>query len=117
MIHDVPGSIDAAALWQWLPIGYLLTVAIEAPVTRAEFEGWIGDELRGFEACVDGLLARCGVAVADVDRVFLTGGSSLVPAVRRIFAERFGDARLDSGDEFVSVARGLALAAQEARRS
>lgn len=32
MIHDVPGSIDAAALWQWLPIGYLLTVAIEAPV-------------------------------------------------------------------------------------
>jgi hypothetical chaperone protein len=89
-------------------------VAIEAPVTRADFEAWIADELRGFEACVDGLLARCGVAIADVDRVFLTGGSSLVPAVRRIFSERFGDARLDSGDEFVSVARGLALAGRAA---
>jgi len=87
-------------------------LAIEAPVSRAEFEAWIGDELAGFEACVDGLLAGWGVATADVDRVFLTGGSSLVPAVRRIFAERFGSGRLDAGDEFVSVARGLALSAR-----
>jgi hypothetical chaperone protein len=84
-------------------------VAIEAPVTRAEFEAWIRDELAGFEACVDGLLAATGVAAGDVDRVFLTGGSSLVPAVRRIFEQRFGAGLIDAGDEFVSVARGLAL--------
>jgi hypothetical chaperone protein len=48
-----------------------------------------------------------------VDRVFLTGGSSFVPAVRRIFETRFGPERLRSGDELVSVARGLALRARD----
>jgi hypothetical chaperone protein len=47
----------------------------------------------------------------QVDKVFLTGGSSFVPAVRRIFEERFGAARIQSGNEFTSVARGLALKA------
>jgi hypothetical chaperone protein len=49
-----------------------------------------------------------------VDRVFLTGGSSLVPAVRRLFAERFGEDRLAGGGEFVSVAEGLALMGRDA---
>jgi hypothetical chaperone protein len=48
-----------------------------------------------------------------VDRVFLTGGSSFVPAVRRLFAERFGEAKLESGGELVSIASGLALIAAE----
>ena len=43
--------------------------------------------------------------------VFLTGGSSFVPAVRRIFESRFGDAKIRTGNEFTSVARGLALEA------
>jgi hypothetical chaperone protein len=49
-----------------------------------------------------------------VDRVFMTGGSSFVPAVRRIFETRFGAERLRGGGEFVSVARGLAAYAREA---
>jgi len=48
-----------------------------------------------------------------VDRVFLTGGSSLVPAVRRIFEARFDPERIRTGDEFTSVASGLALCAAE----
>ena len=39
----------------------------------------------------------------------LTGGSSFVPAVRRIFDMRFGRERIRTGNEFTSVARGLAL--------
>ena len=62
---------------------------------------------------MDGLLARAGVPAGEVDRVFLTGGSSLVPAVRRIFEERFAKERIRSGDEFTSVASGLALCAAE----
>ena len=53
------------------------------------------------------------MAPAQVDRVFLTGGTSLVPAVRRLFEERFGPDRIDAGGEFVSVAEGLALIAGE----
>jgi hypothetical chaperone protein len=43
-----------------------------------------------------------------VDRVFLTGGSSFVPAVRAIFERRFGADRIEAGNEFVSIANGLA---------
>jgi hypothetical chaperone protein len=62
---------------------------------------------------VDRLLKGTGVDAASIDRVFLTGGSSLVPVVRRIFEERFGSDKISSGSEFTSVARGLALRALE----
>ena len=45
------------------------------------------------------------------DRVFMTGGSSFVPAVRREFSDRFGEERIRSGGELISVASGLALCA------
>jgi len=82
-------------------------------VTREAFEGWIAEELHAIEQCVDSLLETSGVSRTQVDRVFLTGGSSLVPAVRRIFKERFGEDRIRTGDEFISVARGLAMRAEE----
>jgi hypothetical chaperone protein len=41
--------------------------------------------------------------------VFLTGGTAFVPAVRRLFVDRFGEGRVAGGGEFVSVAEGLAL--------
>lgn len=82
-------------------------------ITRAEFNGWIAPELASIESCVEGLLASTGTAAQGVDRVFLTGGSSLVPAVRSIFARRFGEDRISSGGEFISVANGLAHRARE----
>jgi hypothetical chaperone protein len=86
-------------------------IELKAEVERAAFEEWISEELERIEGCVDGLLNSCGVAATDVDRVFLTGGSSFVPAVRRIFESRFGGQRIRTGNEFTSVARGLALRA------
>jgi len=88
-------------------------VEINAELTRAEFEAWIDEELRAIAERVDKLLAKAGVHMNDVDAVFLTGGSSFVPAVRQIFVSRFGAAKIRSGDEFTSVARGLALKALE----
>ncbi|HEX3968099.1 MAG TPA: Hsp70 family protein [Edaphobacter sp.] len=86
---------------------------IVATVSRTDFESWIRDDLRSIERCVDGLLAVSNVSEAEVDRVFLTGGTSFVPAVRRIFEERFTAERVRTGNEFTSVARGLALRAAE----
>ena len=62
---------------------------------------------------IDSLIATSGVGAADVDMVFLTGGSSFVPAVPRIFEKRFGAARIRTGKQFTSVARGLALKASQ----
>jgi hypothetical chaperone protein len=86
---------------------------LEAELTRSDFEAWISEQLREIEGCADAVLAKAGVEAREVDRVFLTGGSSFVPAVRRIFESRFGAGRIRTGDEFTSVARGLALRALE----
>jgi hypothetical chaperone protein len=86
---------------------------LRIPVTRRDFESWIADELKSIEGAVDSLLKNAGVDPREVDRVFLTGGTAFVPAVRRIFATRFGKERIRGGHEFTSVAHGLALRAQE----
>ncbi len=90
-------------------------VELSAVVRRADFESWIAEDLEAISASVDALLQRTGVPAAAVDRVFLTGGSSFVPAVRRIFESRFGGGKIRTGDEFTSVARGLALRSLDAR--
>ena len=89
-------------------------VLSEKPVRRAEFEGWIAPELAAIAAAADEAIARAGVAPGDIDKVFLTGGSSFVPAVRRLFADRFGESKLESGGELVSIATGLALIGAQA---
>ncbi len=90
-------------------------VELEAEVNRSQFEDWIAEELQAIEQRVDALLSKTGVHPKDVDRVFLTGGSSFVPSVRRIFETRFGAQKIRTGDEFTSVAQGLALRAAENR--
>jgi hypothetical chaperone protein len=86
---------------------------LRIPVTRREFEKWIEEDLTAIERSVDQLLQRTGVHAGDVDRVFLTGGTSFVPAVRQIFSNRFGRERIRGGHEFTSVAHGLALRARQ----
>ena len=86
------------------------------PVTRSDFELWIEGDLQAIEDAVDKLIKASGIDPREVDRVFLTGGSSFVPAVRRIFETRFGKDRIRSGNEFTSVSHGLALRAAESLR-
>ncbi|APV52194.1 hypothetical protein BWI17_22490 [Betaproteobacteria bacterium GR16-43] len=81
---------------------------IRETVTRAQFEGWIEPELEAIEEALDRVLVGSAIAATDVDRVFLTGGTSFVPAVRRIFERRFGADVVDTGNEFVSISNGLA---------
>jgi hypothetical chaperone protein len=86
---------------------------LRIPVSRHEFESWIVNDLQAIEDAIDKLLIDSGVQPQAVNRVFLTGGSSFVPAVRRIFEKRFGEDRIRSGNEFTSVAHGLTLRAEE----
>lgn len=86
-------------------------VTLREGVARQTFETWLHPSLQAIEACIDRLLERCQVAATAVDCIFLTGGSSFVPAIRHLFAQRFDAARLRSGGELTSVVRGLALRA------
>ncbi len=82
---------------------------IEQQVSRRDFEHWIADDIARIERTVDQLLQAEGVPFNEIDSVFLTGGSSFIPAVRRVFETRFGAQRLTVGENFHSVAFGLAL--------
>jgi hypothetical chaperone protein len=84
-------------------------IDVEIKLTRAHFEELIGDLLKQFEQGVDDTLTKSGLASNDIDLVLRTGGSSLIPAVRRILEERF-PGRVVEHDPFTSVAAGLAIA-------
>ncbi|MBY3595691.1 Hsp70 family protein [Rhizobium bangladeshense] len=78
-------------------------------IKRRDFESWIAEDLARIEGALDEVLDKTETKPADIDKVFLTGGTSFVPAVRRIFTERFERDRIESGGELLSIAHGLAL--------
>ena len=86
---------------------------LDRVIARAEFERWIAPDLARLGQTIDAALADAGLPTGAIDRVFLTGGTAFVPAVRALFADRFGPARISGGGEFVSVAEGLALIGAE----
>lgn len=98
-------STDEVAHFQFESEG----LKIDIKVSRASFEQWIADDVARMEDAVDRALAAAGIEASGIDRVFLTGGTSLVPRIRRIFTERFGTDRIESGGELTAIAHGLAL--------
>ena len=104
---DLSTSMESEFAFECGPVG------IRKKVTRADFERWIADELNTISGCVDRLMAASSLDFSGIDRVFLTGGSSFVPAVRTIFVDRFGEEKVTGGEELTSVATGLALRARE----
>lgn len=81
----------------------------EVTVARSDFEHWIAGDLARMSKALDKTLDDAGLRDSDIDKVFLTGGTSFVPAVRGLFRNRFGEERLSGGEELTSVANGLAL--------
>lgn len=89
-------------------------VEIAARIDRADFERWIAPDVARIATTVDEAMAGAGVTEKDIARVFLTGGTSFVPAIRRLFTDRFDTERLTNADQFESIAYGLALIGTEA---
>ena len=98
-------SIDETAPFRFESEG----LQIDVEVSRASFEAWIAEDVAKMENAVDRALAAASIEGRAIDRVFLTGGTSLVPRIRRIFVEHFGEERIQSGGELTSIAHGLAL--------
>jgi hypothetical chaperone protein len=104
-------SRDEAAIQ--LDLGHL---SIARTIPRDKFDRWIAEDVRKLELTLDKALTAASIAPHTIERVFMTGGTSLVPAVRQLFERRFGAERLAYGDEFLSVAKGLGIMAMERGR-
>ena len=98
-------SASDEAEFNFAPLG----AAGRKTVKRADFEQWIAPDLARIEGALDEVLEKTNPAPETIDKVFLTGGTSFVPAVRRIFTNRFDAAKIESGGELLSIAHGLAL--------
>ena len=98
-------SAEEEAEFDFAPLGK----AGKKSVKRTDFESWIADDLGRIEGALDEVLTQTNTAPEQVDKVFLTGGTSFVPAVRRIFTRRFDQSKIESGGELLSIAHGLAL--------
>jgi hypothetical chaperone protein len=94
-----------------------LDIVLEATIRRSEFERWIAHDIASIEAALDRALTEAGIGTGAIEAVFMTGGTSHVPAVRALFDRRFGAERVHVGDAFRSVASGLALLALDRQRA
>lgn len=63
---------------------------------------------RALELALDETLAQAGLEPGAVDEVLLVGGSTLLPGVQPLLADRFGRGRLRSWHPFEAVAQGAA---------
>jgi hypothetical chaperone protein len=84
-------------------------IQVEQVIERAEFEEMIRADVERIDDTARETLERAGITPLQVDACFLTGGTSLVPAVVAVLGGIFGAERLRTGETFTSVATGLAL--------
>lgn len=89
-----------------------IEAGLKAPATRDTFDETIANELTRLRLAVWNCLALADVDADAIDTVFMTGGSSLVPAVEQVIASEIPNAAVKRGDDFLSVALGLTLEAQ-----
>lgn len=80
---------------------------LAAAAQRGSFEQAIADHTERLRAAACDCIAMAGIEGALIDTVFLTGGSSRVPAVRAAVARAAPSARPTSGSDLLSVALGL----------
>ena len=109
-LQDVPLAVTALSAADTSVLSFDMEgVTIRETIRRRDFESWIAPELAQIDAALDRVFAAAGLPPAAVDQVFMTGGSSFVPALRALFEARFGADRLATGDQLQSIASGLAL--------
>src|SRR5262245_37162300 len=79
------------------------------PITRVELNQAIGGLTARVVTTVSDMLQRAGLKSDQIQTVFMTGGSSLVPILREGILSVAPNARVASGDLLGSVGMGLAI--------
>ena len=84
-----------------------LDAGLAITAVRAEFDNAIEAGMERLYRTASDCIAAAGVSAAAIDTVFLTGGSSRVPAVRAAITQAAPAARVAGGSDLLSVALGL----------
>jgi hypothetical chaperone protein len=76
-------------------------------IGKDEFEEINSENFQRIAVCIDEVVRQSGLSTSQMDTVFLTGGTSRIPHIQSLFAERFGRDKLENKDAFTSVVHGL----------
>jgi len=83
-------------------------IAIEERIPLPNYEQIIAKDVARIAGYLDNFMLRNNIDPQHIDSLFLTGGTSMVNSIQTLFKTRFPHVKLNSGDNFKSVAQGLA---------
>ncbi len=112
--HELLASVEAAKIA--LSDADIATLAladgnvdISLNIARGDLDKAIAGRLTRIRQRIEDVLAMAGLSHDRIAAVFLTGGATRMPSVRRSIETALPGARVVAGDAFGSVATGLAL--------
>lgn len=83
-------------------------IEINEEISLEQYETIIQKDVRKISVYLDDFMIKNNIKPEEIDSLFLTGGTSLVGAIQHLFKTRFPHIPVNSGDNFTSVAKGLA---------
>jgi hypothetical chaperone protein len=85
-----------------------MDIKINEKIPLPDYEQIIAKDVDRIANYLDEFMVQNGIKPQNIDSLFLTGGTSMVNSIQKLFKKRFPHVSLNSGDNFKSVARGLA---------
>lgn len=85
-----------------------MEIEINEDISIDTYENVIAKDLTKISYYLDAFLSQHQINPNEINSLFLTGGTSMVLAVKNLFKTKFPDTPLHTGDNFMSVAKGLA---------
>lgn len=83
-------------------------IEIDESVSLNQYNEVIEKDVQRISEYLDKFLITYSINPTDIDCLFLTGGTSMVAAIQHLFKTKFPHIPMNSGDNFKSVAKGLA---------
>ena len=83
-------------------------IEINEAVSLTQYNEVIEKDVQRISEYLDKFLTTYNINPTDIDCLFLTGGTSMVSAIQHLFKTKFPHIPMNSGDNFKSVAKGLA---------
>ena len=85
-----------------------MEIEIDENISLEQYNSIIEKDINKIDAYLDQFMETYKINPEEIDCLFLTGGTSMVSAVQNLFKTKFPHIPLNSGDNFKSVAKGLA---------
>ncbi len=83
-------------------------IQIDEEIALPLYEQIIAKDVNRIAKYLDDFMVQHHISARDIDSLFLTGGTSMVGSIQKLFKNKFPHVNFNSGDNFQSVAKGLA---------